>query len=279
MKFLRTACVALAFACSTPASAQNDQTQHDVAALVEVSGLSTIIRSIPRGISDSIANENFIDLSDLSKSDIDTLKDILTSDFDTKVLTQDISRQLEEKYVTTRVSTVLAKFREPLSLRITRLEKQANSPAAARDFEQFVTDLASHAPDPDRVELLKELDRASHSTEIAILIQIEIAKTLVQSVSVFDNNRQPLSESQMDDLVMALKDQLPTSVRNHILVWSLYAYRSLSNSDIKDYIATYRNEDMQWFIRVSTTALVKAMGHAAEHAGRSISTLRNAQQI
>lgn len=271
--------MALMFACSATASAQDGQTRRDIAALMEVSGLSAIIRSIPRGMSDSIANEDFIDLSDLTKNDIDTLKDILSGAFDTKLLEKDISLQLKEEYIPTRVSSVLGKFREPLSVKITELEKQANSPAAEQDFEQFVAGLASHAPDPDRVALLKELDRVSHSTETAILIQTEIAKTLVQSVSVFDGNRQPLSEGQMIDLVKALKDQLSTSVPDHILVWSLYAYRSLSKKDIKAYIATYRSEDMQWFIRTSSTALVKAMGHAAERAGRSIATLRNAQQI
>lgn len=279
MKYLRTAFVALLLTCAAPVSAQDNQTRRDISTLVELSGLSTIIDNIPHNMSDSITNEDFIDLGDLSKNDIDTLKDVLISAFDANQLKKDVSHQLEEKYTPDRVSTVLEKFREPLSVKITRLEKQANSPAAQRDFRQFVTDLASHAPDPDRVELLKELDRVTHSTEIAILLQVEIAKTLVQSVSVFDGNRQPLSKDQMNDLVMALKDQLSNSVRNHILIWSLYAYRSLSIRDLKEYIATYRNEDMQRFIRISSTALVKAMAHAAAQAGRGISTLRNAQQI
>jgi len=279
MKYLRTAFVALLFACSTAASAQDDQARRDVAELVELSGLSTIIQSVPRNMADSISNGDFIDISDLSKDDIDTLKDILISSFDTKLLEEDIDKQLLEKYDPTRATTVLTKFRAPLSRRFTDLEKQANSPAAAKDFEQFVTNLALHAPDPGRVELLKELDQVSHSTDIAILIQIAIAKTLVQSVSVFDSNRRPLSPSQMNDLVLALKDQLSTSVRNHILIWSLYAYRSLTDKDIKAYIDMYQNDDMQWFIRISSTALVKAMGHSAENAGQSIATLRNAQQI
>ena len=279
IKFLRTALAALMIACNAPASAQDNQTQRDIAALVDVSGLSTIIQSIPRSMSDSITNEDFIDLSDLSQNDIDTLKDILVSAFGAKLLEEDIDNQLAGEYTPERAATVLEKFRDPLSLKITELEKQANSPAAERDFEQFVAGLSLHAPDPDRVELLKELDTASHSTETAILIQVEIAKTLVQSVSVFDSSRQPLSEDQMNDLVLALKDQLSTSVRNHILIWSLYAYRSLNNKDIKTYIAMYRHKDMQWFIRASSTALVKAMGHAAQQAGQSIATLRNAQQI
>ncbi len=277
--FLRTALAALILACSAPASAQDNQPQHDIAALVDESGLSTIIQSIPRSMSDSITNEDFIDLSDLSKNDIDTLKDILVGAFDAKLLEEDIENQLAGQYAPDRMTTVLNRFREPLSRKITELEKQANSPAAAQDFEQFVAGLSLHAPDPDRVELLKELDNVSHSTDIAILIQIEIAKTLVQSVSVFDGSRQPLSDDQMNDLVMALKDQLSTSVRNHILIWSLYAYRSLNNNDIKAYIALYRHKDMQWFIHISSTAMIKAMGHAAEQAGQSIATLRNAQQI
>ncbi len=267
------------FACNAPASAQDNQTQRDIAALVDVSGLSTIIQSIPRSMSDSITNEDFIDLGDLSKNDIDTLKDILVSAFSAKLLEEDIDNELAGEYTPERAASVLEKFRDPLSLRITELEKQANSPAAQQDFDQFVEGLSLHAPDPDRVELLKELDAVSHSTETAILIQIEIAKTLVQSVSVFDSSRQPLSENQMNDLVLALKDQLSTSVRNHILIWSLYAYRSLNNKDIKAYIAMYRHKDMQWFIRASSTALVKAMGRAAQQAGQSIATLRNAQQI
>ena len=56
MKYLRTAFVALLFACSTAASAQDDQARRDVAELVELSGLSTIIQSVPRNMADSISN-------------------------------------------------------------------------------------------------------------------------------------------------------------------------------------------------------------------------------
>ena len=279
MKYLRAALAVLMIVCAQAASAQDDQARRDVAALMDLSGLSTIIESIPRNMSQSITNEDYLDLSDLSRDDINTLKDILSTTFDTKELQRDIGKQLVAEYTPKRTGKVLALFRAPLARKINGLEEQANSPGAAKDFEQFVAGLALHAPDPDRVELLKQLDQVSHSTEIAIVIQIEIAKTLVQSVSVFDANRRPLSAAQMNDLVLALKDQLSITVRNHILIWSLYAYRSLTDKELKTYIKMYRRDEMQWFIRMSSAALVKAMGRAAENAGRSISTLRNAQQI
>jgi hypothetical protein len=268
--YLRTGLLALLFAFGVPAFAQDTQAEHDVAELSDLSGLSSVIQSIP---------ENFIDLSDLSDDDIDTLRELLTTSFDAKALSRDVQTQLQADYVPVRAATVLALLRKPLSRKITALEEQANSPASAQAFKDFVADLALHEPDPDRVAMLKELDKVSHSTDTAILIQIEIAKTLVQSVAVFDTSRRPLSPAEMDELVLSLKDELTTSLRNHVLIWSLFAYRSLTDSEIEAYISTYKNTDMQWFMRISSAALIKAMGHAAQQAGVSIGRLRNAQQI
>jgi hypothetical protein len=277
--YLRTGLLALLFAFGVPAFAQDTQAEHDVAELSDLSGLSSVIQSIPDNLAETLTNENFIDLSDLSDDDIDTLRELLTTSFDAKALSRDVQTQLQADYVPVRAATVLALLRKPLSRKITALEEQANSPASAQAFKDFVADLALHEPDPDRVAMLKELDKVSHSTDTAILIQIEIAKTLVQSVAVFDTSRRPLSPAEMDELVLSLKDELTTSLRNHVLIWSLFAYRSLTDSEIEAYISTYKNTDMQWFMRISSAALIKAMGHAAQQAGVSIGRLRNAQQI
>lgn len=281
IRYLHAGLVSLSLALALPGVswATVPAAPPDVGTVMDLSGLTDVIEQIPDDISAAIDDQDFFDADNLSQDDVDVIKQVLVGAFDSAALQHDVAGQFRAPANAGRLAAVLAQLRTPLSRRISALERAANSPQAESDYDDFVAGLALHAPDPGRVALVRQLDRLSHSTEITVLIQIEIAKTIAQSVAVFDPRRQPLSEADVDRLVVDLRRELNPTVRNRILVWSLYAYRSLDDRDLKAYIALYADKDMQWFLRESSSGLIKAMGKAAQRAGRGITTLRNAQQI
>lgn len=264
---------------SFPAFAANETTQREIAALLDLSGLTKIIENIPKNMAAGIANEDFLDLSDLSADDIETLKDVLVTAFDAEAIKRDVLTQYLKHYDAARTAAVLTQLRKPLSRRITQLEKKADSPEETSAYEQFVARLALHTPDPARVALIEKLDKAAHGTEIATLIQIQIIKSLVRGITTYDPNRDRLSKRDIDRFMEPIKRKITASIHNHIVVWSLFAYRSLSNPELKDYIDTYKDENIQWFMRLTSGALLDAMHKAARRADSRIIGLRNAQEI
>ncbi len=266
-------------ALQTVALGASPSQQTKLAKVMELYGLTTLIEHIPQDVIDDFSQGDYLERQNLSQDQVNTLKQVVTTNFAADRVRKDAVKQLTRDYDAARIDAVIAQLSSPLYRKITALEQQANSPEAASDLQEFVARLALHNPDPKRLELMKALDRASHSTKIAVSIELEIAKTMIRCAAAYSDDGEPLPESRLKDIVARLKGRITHSVRNHILIWSLYAYRSLSRRELKNYIAIYENDDIRWFTRTSSRALIDALDHASTRSARDIARLRNALHI
>lgn len=266
-------------ALQTAALGASPSQQTKLAKVMELYGLTTLIDHIPQDVIDDFSQDDYLERQNLSQDQVNTLKQVVTTNFAADRIRKDAVKQLTSDYDAARIDAVIAQLSSPLYRKITALEQQANSPEAASDLQEYVARLALHNPDPKRLELMKALDRASHSTKIAVSIELEIAKTMIRCAAAYSDDGEPLPESRLKDIVARLKGTITHSVRNHILIWSLYAYRSLSRRELQDYIAIYENDDIRWFTRTSSRALIDALDHASTRSARDIARLRNALHI
>lgn len=253
--------------------------QQKLQRIMELEGLNMIIKQIPKDLLNDIRQHTYLDRQRLSKEQIDTIEQVAGTNFDPKRIRREVLQRLQEHYEARRIDAVLAELRKPLYRKITALEKRANSPEEAEDLQAYVARLALHNPDPKRVRLMKELDRASHSTEIAVSVEVEIAKTLMRCAAAYNPDDRKLSPERLEKIAGRIRRKITPSVRNNIVIWSLYAYRSLSSRELRDYTALYQNEDIQWFTRVSSRALIQALDNASTHSARGVARLRDALHI
>lgn len=270
----------LVFLCAVQAAALGASApqQDKLSRVMELYGLSTLIEHIPQDVMDDFSQGEYLDRQNLSGDQIKTLKQVITANFASDLIRKDVVKSLQDDYDPARIDGVITRLSSPLYRKITALEEKANAPEAASDFQEYVARLALQRPDPKRLRLMEVLDRASHSTKVAVAVEIEIAKTMIRCASAF-NADEPLSDERLNQVVAALRDNITHSVRNHIIIWSLYAYRSLSAEQLRNYIAIYQNDDIRWFTRVSSRALVHALDRASTRSARAIARLRNALHI
>lgn len=276
--YLRSGLIVLLCALQAAALGALPSQQDKLARVMQLYGLSTLIEHIPQDVMDDFSQGDYLDRQNLSGDQVETLKQALTTNFASDLIRKDVLKSLRDDYDPTRIDGVITRLSSPLYRKITALEEKANAPEATSDFQEYVARLALHPPDPRRLRLMKALDRASHSTQVAVAVEIEIAKAMIRCAAAF-NADEPLSQERMNQVIAELRGNITHSVRNHILIWSLYAYRSLSAEQLRDYIAIYRNEDIRWFTRVSSRALVHALDRASTRSARAIARLRNAVHI
>lgn len=264
----------LCFLLVTPLAAQEtDDKRQQIVALLERSGLAQLIEQVPLHIQAGI-DESLQEDSDtgIPPRDIATLSDIIQQAFASEVILRDTVDHFQQHYDAARLSSVMDKLGSPLAEKMMQLEVESATPSGVEKMLAFATALQDEPPPESRLQLLTELDRNSHATELTVAMQIEIFQSIMGVISAYaaQHGMPFVTEELMEQSTDMMAEQIWESAQAMTLVSYLYTYRSISDGDIRKYIDMYRDHDMQWYLALSSSALIHAMTRAMASAGDSI---------
>jgi hypothetical protein len=74
----------------------------------------------------------------------------------------------------------------------------------------------------------------------------------------------------MEQTMDMMSEQVWDNAQYMTLVSYLYTYRQVSDADIREYTGMYQDTDMQWYLALSSSALINAMSRAMTDAGEGI---------
>lgn len=143
---------------------------------------------------------------------------------------------LREKLSSADVRTALAWLESPTGAKCTALEEAAGTPDAFVEIQEFAAQLQDAPPSEERVELLRQLDAVAGATELGVALalhtQVAIVLTLMSSLP---------AEQQipLDDLLTQAeqaKPALEAAISQQNLLGFLYAYRTLSLDELREYL-------------------------------------------
>jgi hypothetical protein len=167
-----------------------------------------------------------------------------------------------ERHDARHTRTVVETLRMPLFRRLQALENDALAPGALARLNAFGEQLVDDRPSVDRHLLIRRLDTAMGATAV----HLEIFASTVAAFGAMP----PGQRTAMGDVRAAVKEQSVVAVKNHVLLTMLYAYRSATDEELREYAAFWESTPGRWYVTTMNGAVVRAMTRAADMAVRKM---------
>jgi hypothetical protein len=196
---------------------------------------------------------------------VDTQRKILRESYRPDRLYPIVVAAVIERYDEGQARTVVQAFRTPLFRRLQVLEEVVVGPDAAARITAFSQQLVDNRPSVERQVLIRRLDTAMGATSL----QLEMLGATIQGLSGAMGAAAPSSE-QVRGIMAGVQEQGVVPVKNHVLLSLLFAYRTVGDDELRDYLAFWESSAGRWFVTTVSRGLVQAVAHAAETAGRRL---------
>lgn len=169
-----------------------------------------------------------------------------------------------------RLNAVLEWLRSPLAQKMIRLEVEAGTPEGQQKLKDYAAALQGNPPAQIRLALVKRLDEATRTTELAIATSASMVGAMMGTLQAQLPPEKRMDEAQVGKELSRMKAQLQAPMKNNTLVNFLFTYRSVSDEELTQYLSFWESETGRWFGRASSQAFLGAMAAASADAGKRI---------
>lgn len=195
-----------------------------------------------------------------------TVAESYRSDTLYKAVTDTFKSRFDEK----RLLAVRQAWHSPLFKRIAALEARASAPEAAARIQEFAAELRRVPPHADRLALIRRVDAATGSTDFNIEIVLATIRGMALGMDPMMPASQRLKPGQLDQILSDMRTQIRAPLKNQVLVSLLYAYQSLTDEELRAYLAHLESDAGRWFDRAARDGILSGMTAAADRVGREM---------
>ncbi|UVE17723.1 hypothetical protein NVV93_19540 [Pseudomonas sp. LS44] len=175
--------------------------------------------------------------------------------FAAEPLCAELASQVAAQLDATEVRQVEALLSSPLAQRFTAAERAVGEPGGAQALAEYREQLKNKPPLLARLELVRRVDRAAHTSELATLLRYETGKT--QALVAIKARGDNLSEQALGEQTAKQAQALQASSAEAVHSFMLYAYRQMPSDAVQDYATLYVQEPVRRLLAASLAALPK----------------------
>jgi hypothetical protein len=261
----------LLLVCALPAGSQDDKNPL-VQELFAKSGLDQLIERLPMIVQQGL-HQAFAQDENLKKLPAQTFQEIMdaaASAYESQKLRNIMLGSFAGKMNDAEIRSVIQWLDSPTGVKCTDLEKQSLTTEAFQELSRFAEEIQKKPPKPERLKLIGELDRVTKATatSVEIFINSNLAVATAVTLSLPQENSTLLSEfkKKLETGKAAIENALQEQTR----VSLLYTYRSLLDSEIKEYIDIATSPAGSKFNVVGIEAFQKAMVDGGMDFGQAV---------
>lgn len=170
--------------------------------------------------------------------------------FQPEPLCADLAKQVAPKLKPQQLDAALKLLDSPLANHFTEAER-----AVPKDggLAAYRLQLQERPPLQARLDLVRRLDQAAHTTELATLLRYEVGKT--QALLALRARGDDLDEKALAEQTAAQLKPLRASSASGVEAFMLYAYRSTPSAQLGEYAALYEQPPLRALLEASAQAL------------------------
>lgn len=216
------------------ASSKNDL----IAELFVKSGMDRQLQQMPlvfqAGFDQAVNNDDR--LLKLPKHILSSMRELIVESYATSFLEKIIKEQLAARLTENEIRDVLKWLQSPLGKKCSQLEEAASTPEAITQMQAYAGQFQHSPPPQKRLKLIQQLDSATKATETAVEVamntQLSVAIAVVLTLP--KENQKPILALKKE--IEQTRSQLERIMRTQILISFLYTYRSLTESELEQYL-------------------------------------------
>jgi hypothetical protein len=171
----------------------------------------------------------------LPKEVLSAMRASVPAAFAPERLKETILAELTRRLTAQDIKDTLQWLDSPIGKKCTQLEEAASTPEAQDEMQQYAGRLHDSPPTAERLKVLRELDSAAtvtgNAVEMAIQTQAAVALAIIATLPV--EQQKPREEVYRD--IEKTRPAIEALVRSQTLISQLWAYRSLTDAEIKRY--------------------------------------------
>ena len=259
-------CCCLFFTVAVPAEEKDAQLDE----IFALSGIDETLQQIPL-----LINATFDNLASQEGNDprvLAEMKDIMANVMSPDKLRGSTMEHLQASLSRKEIKKIHAQLKSPFAQRMSALEKEAGQPDSAENIMAFAQMLEKQPPTDQRINLITELVRASNAVESSLTMRTEFFRGFMEATSQLAPPDKRISSEQIDEKISSMRRQLLEPVAQEIILTYFYLYRSLSDSEIENYIAMYHEPEMAHFNDEMNIAMATAFRHAGNDLMQALTT-------
>jgi len=150
-------------------------------------------------------------------------------------------------------------LRSPIARKIVALEVASSETGTDQKVAAYAAGLKASPPPGQRVELLQKLDWIAGTTETSTDITAAITRSVTKAVSSVSPPAQKLRPGQIESRVAEIRNRTGELLRQVQLVTMLYAYESLEDAELGEYVRFSASDAGRWYNGRMHKALVSAV--------------------
>jgi hypothetical protein len=168
------------------------------------------------------------------------------------------------------IKEVLLWLDSPTGKRFTHLEEESSTVEAQFDMQQYAAGLRDSPPSAERLKALRELDSAVKGTDgsVEMTIAAQVAVALAFNSTLPQEQQKPMDEIARE--TEKTRPLLEAEVRSQMLISYLYTYRSMTESQIRQYTEFARSPSGSRYSAVAMAAFKKSYLEGAARWGKLI---------
>lgn len=172
--------------------------------------------------------------------------------FAADALCLDLAKRLTGKIDQVHLDKARELLDSPLARRFTEAERAVGE-TGADGLAEYRAQLVERPPRQDRLELVRRLDAAAHTTVLATLLRYEVGKT--QALLALRARGESLDEETLGRQTQAQADALRVSSAQAVESFMLYAYRQMPSDQLTAYAELYEQIPVARLLESSAEAL------------------------
>lgn len=171
--------------------------------------------------------------------------------FAADALCRSLARRVALQLSAEEVAQARALLAGELAGRFTEAERAVGEDAEG--LASYAKQLAERPPLAARIELVRELDRQAHTSELAARLRYEAGKT--QAWLAVKARGEQIDEKTLNAQTQEQRKSLRRSSRQNVETFMLYAYRRMPSEELQQYVELYRQPALQKLLAESLKQL------------------------
>ncbi len=270
VKSIFTACL-LCLLCLQQANAANKNEQ--INTILEQTGFDKLLQHIP-DFAQAVLKQSSGALEPEMNS---ALSAAFNQAFATAAVQRDVINVINAHYDESQATAYLNQLQSPLAVKIAELERSTNTPASQQAMRAYATELATKPATSARSLLVEQLDKANRHTDFFVDMQTAFFKAIFVAIEPVMEADMRLGDGELDKMVTEVRNSLEESTRNNTRLSYLYAFRDISDDELKNYIALCESDEYHWAIQLLGNAMISALNQAADRAANAMAIASSKQ--
>lgn len=234
------------------------------------SALGEVIEQYPAMLTEGIS-QGLSQTGDLDPMLKGAITGMVGQAFSSTKIRNQVVADLDDGLSEATLQTVLEWYKSPLGEQVSSLEAAAAKPSAWKQIERRGPELIKTYQGTEREQMFTRFDRASRATESAVDTAIAVQTAFGTAMAAF--NGQTADFETIKARVEEQRPMLTGMVGQQVYAAYLHTYESLSDAQLKNYIAFMQSQEGDRYNEVVTDSVQQAIIRPVESIGNGLMRL------